>query len=55
MAKTIRVTGRANLSVSPDTTVLRIELRGEEKSYSQIMERASSDLKKVKEAISLKK
>ena len=51
MQKTVRVTGRANLSIAPDTAVVTIMLRGTAKEYEQIIKKSSGDLKKVKKAI----
>lgn len=51
MQKTLRVTGTGAISLAPDTTVLRIELRGNEKEYDRIVRSSSADLKIVKKAI----
>lgn len=46
--RTIRVTGKGQLNVKPDTTVITIELRGADKQYHQTLTKSSYESESLK-------
>ena len=52
MERTIRVTGKGKISVSPDTIKLNISAEGVFKDYAETVSKASEETSLIKEAIS---
>ena len=50
--RTIRVTGKGNLKVRPDTTRITLTLEGTDKEYGKALELSSKDTDKIKDILS---
>ena len=51
MTRTIRVTGKGTINVSPDTTVLTIKTDCFSSDYETLIQNASFELERLKETI----
>ena len=49
---TLRVTGKGQLKIRPDTTCIKISLKGMEEEYSEILHRSAMDTAKLKDLLS---
>ena len=47
--RTIRVTGKAQLKLKPDTTRITMTLKGTHREYSETLRRSSEDTEKLKD------
>lgn len=51
MQRTIKVTGKANLNISPDQTVVRLELKNKYDDYEEALLKSNEETKEVKDLI----
>ena len=51
MERTIKVTGKGNIKVKPDLTVINLDFSGVEKEYALTLEKAANDINEVRNTL----